>query len=386
MTNEFYIFGAGTNGNRVFDLLSEANIKVTAFIDNDKNKQKEGGKAACISVEEAVQRGARDSIILISPYDDWQIREQLEKEQFKKLISMKKWLKWLDKKAYFEPDVLEKTDYIYAMPFNHYESPYPNIREIHQREEKLFDKEQEVLDIDFNVDGQLELLNQMKDIELPEWTDEQSADLSSRYYYNNIWFGKGSADALYYMIRILNPQNIIEAGSGFSTAVMLDTNEKFMENRVRITSIEPNPQRLKSLLRPKDNIEIHEKNLQEIPVSFFEKLEENDILFIDSSHVARMNSDVNYILFEILPRLRKGVYIHFHDIFYPFIYLPKWIYEGRAYNEAYLLRAFLMNNKQYSVQLFGEMFGSMPWHTYANKIPKHLLGCGAGSIWIKKER
>lgn len=209
---------------------------------------------------------------------------------------------------------------------------------------------------------------------------EKSDVFSDRYYQNNVWFLKDSADALYYMMRILEPQNIIEVGSGFSTAVMLDTNEKYMDHRVTITSIEPNAKRLKSLLKPEDNIEIHEKSLQEIPTVFFEKLKRNDILFIDSSHVAKTNSDVTYILFEILPRLSDGVYIHFHDLFYPFVYPKKWVYEGRAYNEAYMLRAFLMNNEKYSIQLFGDMF----LHTDVHKIPNHLRGCGAGSLWIKK--
>ncbi len=54
---------------------------------------------------------------------------------------------------------------------------------------------------------------------------------------------------------------------------------------------------------------------------------------------------LNYFLFEILPRLKKGVYIHFHDNFYPFEYPYEWIKkEGWIWNELYMLRAFLMNN------------------------------------------
>lgn len=379
MKNHFYIFGAGANGRQLLERLNSAGITVTAFIDNDRNKQNVGVETLeCISVEEAVRRGAKDAVILISPEDNRQIWKQLEKEGFKKLHNMKLWMR---RKAFFEPEILEETDYNHVVPFNHYESPYPDIKEIHQQEKELFTTEKEILDIDFNIAGQLELLGQMKSIEMPGWAKEESAVLSDRYYYNNGWFEKGSADALYYMMRIAKPRNIIEVGSGFSTAVMLDTNEKFMGHQVTITSIEPNAQRLKMLLRPEDNIEIHEKKLQEIPAAFFEKLNKNDILFIDSSHVAKTNSDVNYILFEILPRLQKGVYIHFHDICYPFIYPREWVYEGRAYNEAYMLRAFLMNNEKYSIQLFGDML----LHKNDGGIPEHLWGCGAGSLWIKKE-
>ncbi len=386
MENQFYIFGAGKNGRRLLKLLNDNGIRVAAFIDNDRDKQNEGvGTLECISVEEAVKRGAKTAVILLSPEDDEQIKKQLKREGFQKLVGISRWMDWMGKKMYFEPAVLKMTDYNHVVPFNHYESPYPDIREIHQKEKEVFDKEKEILDIDFNVDRQIELFGQMKDISMPGWANEKSTALSDRYYYDNEWFGKGSADALYYMMRILKPRNIIEVGSGFSTAVMLDTNDKFMEGSVTITSVEPNAQRLRSLLGPKDRIEIYEKNLQEIEVTFFEKLTKNDILFIDSSHVAKTNADVNYILFEILPRLRNGVYIHFHDIFWPFIYPKEWVYEGRAYNEAFMLRAFLMNNRSYTVQLFGEMFASEHLRVYKNKIAKHLWGCGSGSLWIKKE-
>lgn len=181
-------------------------------------------------------------------------------------------------------------------------------------------------------------------------------------------------------MQIIKPRHIIEIGSGYSTAVMLDTNENYFENKIHITCIEPRADRLRTLLRTIDDLEVYEKDLQEIPVQFFDTLGKNDILFIDSSHVSKMNSDVNYVFFEILPRLKKGCYIHFHDVFYPFIYPRRWIYEGRSYNEMYMIRAFLMNNKEYSVQFFGDMLSQR----CSDLIPEYLQGVGIGSLWIKK--
>lgn len=336
-----------------------------------------GNGLECISVDDAIIRGAQKNTILISVAQSEEIVEQLKQYNFERFYCVSEWLR---KCRYFNPVVTERTDYQRAVPFNHYESPYPYLVEIHEKEKAIFDTEKEILDVDFNVKNQIELINIMKEIELPEWPENKSDNVQYRYYYNNSWFCKGSADALYYMIRIAGPKMIIEVGSGFSTAVMLDTNEHYFNNMIQLISIEPRPQRLKNLLKSTDNISIYERNLQDIPVDFFSSLEENDILFIDSSHVSKLNSDVNYIFFEILPRLKKGVYIHFHDIFYPFIYRKKWIYEGRAYNEIYLLRAFLMNNKAYSIQLFGEMLLAK----YREKIDEKLQGCGSGSLWIKK--
>lgn len=284
---------------------------------------------------------------------------------------------------YFRPPVMEIEDYINARPFNHYESPYPDIREVHKNEDKLFDRSREILDVDLNLNRQLELLDKMKKIRLPAWKSRAQKDSKGyryRYYYDNGWFDQGSADALFYMINIIKPQTIIEVGSGFSTAVMLDTNENYFHNKIKIYSIEPRAERLRGLLKPADNLEIFEKDMQDMPVEFFEQLKENDILFIDSSHVAKVFSDVNYLFFEILPRLRGGVYVHFHDIFYPFLYPEQWIYEGRAYNEMYLLRAFLMNNEKYRIQFWGDMLK----HRYPDKISEKLERCGTDCIWIKK--
>ncbi len=335
----------------------------------------------CISLEEAIKRGAQQEIICVSVSKGEEVEKQLRDKGFAKVICVASWIeKRRGKDAYFKPVICEETDYWNAKPFNYYESPYPDIVEIHRQEKKIFDKDKEIVGIDFNIDRQMELVKKMETIELPNWTSDGSGQ-DYRYFYENGWFDKNSADALYYMIRLAKPKNIIEVGSGFSTSVMLDTNEMYFYNKINIVSVEPYCERLKSLLRPSDNIEIYEKDLQNIPLDFFEKLGEDDILFIDSSHVSKINSDVNYVFFEILPRLKKGVYVHFHDIIYPFIYPAKWIYEGRAYSEMYILRAFLMGNKDFSIQLFGGMLE----HKYANRMTEKLRGVGRNSMWLRKE-
>jgi len=89
---------------------------------------------------------------------------------------------------------------------------------------------------------------------------ERDCNLQMRYYYNNSWFAKGNADAIYYMIRFVKPETIIEVGSGYSIAVMLDTNEDCFNNEMKILSIEPNAERLKTLLKSINNIVIYDKN------------------------------------------------------------------------------------------------------------------------------
>jgi hypothetical protein len=123
--------------------------------------------------------------------------------------------------------------------------------------------------------------------------------------------------------------------------------------------------------------------VQEVGLEKFKALRENDILFIDSSHVSKINSDVNYIFFTILPQLHPGVYIHFHDIFYPFEYPKEWIYEGRAWNEIYLLRAFLQHNAVFKIVFFNTFLEYFHAKRFQEDMPLCLKNPG-GSVWLKK--
>ena len=79
----------------------------------------------------------------------------------------------------------------------------------------------------------------------------------------------------------------------------------------------------------------------------------NDILFVDSSHISKVGSDLNHIVFNILPALRPGVVVHFHDIYWPFEYPQEWIVDSkRAWNECYVLRAFMQYNDAFEIMLY----------------------------------
>ena len=117
----------------------------------------------------------------------------------------------------------------------------------------------------------------------------------------------------------------------------------------------------------------------------FAQLQENDILFIDSTHVSKLNSDVNRIIFNILPALKKGVLIHFHDIFWPFEYPKTWVKEGRAWNEAYLLRAFLEYNTDFEILFFSHYTHLFNREWIAANMPLFLNNLG-GNIWLRKTK
>lgn len=152
-----------------------------------------------------------------------------------------------------------------------------------------------------------------------------------------------------------------------------------------VRAFDPFPQRLQSLLRSGDEsrVAILQHRLEEIALERFRLLDDNDILFADSTHVSKIGSDVNRLVFEILPVLRPGVYVHFHDIFYPFEYPEPWVYEGRAWNEAYLLRAFLQFNRAFKIRLFNTFLAQFHGDLLAHKMPLCLRNPG-GSLWIQR--
>ncbi|MGV3557687.1 class I SAM-dependent methyltransferase [Larkinella arboricola] len=209
-----------------------------------------------------------------------------------------------------------------------------------------------------------------------------------RYYFENDLFSYGDAIILHSMLRHFRPRRIIEAGSGFSSAVMLDTSELFLDNSLALTCIDPNPERLHSLLRPQDrgNPTVLETKLQSVPLETFDTLAANDIFFVDSTHVAKTGSDVNYIFFEILPRLKSGVLIHFHDIFYPFEYPEEWVlgWKGFGWNESYMLRNFMMYNECFEILFFNSFMHQHYTSWISKNMPRYNYNPG-GSIWLRRK-
>ena len=229
------------------------------------------------------------------------------------------------------------------VPPGHFYSPIADLKEVDQFADKVFDLNRRTLPaIDLREAEQMELLRSLS-VYYPELPFAETKKEGLRYYYGNDLFCHCDAILLYSMIRHFRPRRIIETGSGFSSSVILDTNDRFFGGSIHVEMIEPYPDRLYSLLTPTDRktVVVHEKKLQEMPLDFFRALDENDILFIDSSHVSRVAGEVNFYMFEILPLLKPGVLIHIHDIFNGFEYPRQWIVDGKSWSEAYLLRAFL---------------------------------------------
>ena len=268
-----------------------------------------------------------------------------------------------------------------------YSSPIVDNVGIRKREDEIFSvKSKELLGIDLHEEYQLTLLKEFERYysEIP-YTEDKS---ERRYYFNNGYYLHSDAIILYSMIRYFHPGRIIEVGAGFSSAAMLDSVDSLEYPDTRFTFIDPYPERLKSLLRQDDyrRCNIIDKNLESVSGTLFEELNENDILFVDSSHVCKTGSDVNKIIFEILPKLKSNVLVHFHDIFFPFEYPKSWVLDWNSFgwNEDYFLRAFLMYNTSFEIVFFNTFLEHFHKERFMATMPDCLKNPG-GSLWIRKK-
>jgi hypothetical protein len=210
-------------------------------------------------------------------------------------------------------------------------------------------------------------------------------DGESRFYIKNCSYPITDSLVSFSMLLDIKPKRIIEIGSGFTSALMMDINERFFNNKIKITFVEPYPETLLSRMNDNDNkrYKIIPEKVQNVPLEVFDQLKDGDILFIDSTHVSKFNSDVNYELFEILPRLKSGVIIHFHDVFDGFEYPLQWLKNGWAWNEDYLLRAYLNGNTNYKVLMMNDYMVKRYSDLLLKSYTKVRNDCG-GSLWIQK--
>jgi hypothetical protein len=123
--------------------------------------------------------------------------------------------------------------------------------------------------------------------------------------------------------------------------------------------------------------------VQDIDLGLFESLEPGDLLFIDSSHVVKFGNDLHFLFFNVLPVLKKGVFVHFHDIFFPFEYPDAWLREGRYWNECYFLRAFLSGNRDWRIVFFNDFANREFGEFIESRMPLCRKNFG-GSIYLQK--
>jgi predicted O-methyltransferase YrrM len=275
-------------------------------------------------------------------------------------------------------------------PPGHFYSPLPEPSEFQDPANPVFDSAlRELPGIEVNADGQQAMLESLLPYlkQFPGPSNQGEGSGNKRFNFEQCYFKEADAMVLFAMLSHFKPGKVVEVGSGHSSALMLDTVEVLEGYGPKFTFVEPYPERLRTVLRVGDEsrARILTKRVQDVPVEEFLALGAGDLLFIDSSHVSKIGSDVNFLFFEVLPRLEPGVIIHVHDIFWPFEYPREWIQEGRAWNEAYLLRALLTGSTMFEILFWNSYCGLAQRQRLEKDCPLYLKNCG-GSIYLRKKR
>jgi predicted O-methyltransferase YrrM len=271
-------------------------------------------------------------------------------------------------------------------PAGHFYSPIPASADVAAYLDRVKPQNSALADIELKRDDQLRLLQEFGRL-YPEMPFPPEPRADCRYHFAQTVFCYADAIFLYSFLRHQQPKRIIEVGSGFSSAVILDTVDRFFPRRPEITFIEPYPITLKQLLRSEDysKITLIEDIVQRVPLERFKSLQAGDLLFIDSSHVMKCASDVQFLMFDVLPQLAVGVVVHFHDVFEKFEYPREWLLNGWYWNEDYVLRAFLSYNAAWEICLFGDYAVKTFPDFFRVKMPLCLKNPG-GSLYIRRVR
>ncbi len=277
----------------------------------------------------------------------------------------------------------------------HFYQPIPDTRTLG---EELWRRRSELPGVDLRVAEQLDLLrdfaSRFKDAydSFPAARDAAAGG----YYVDNDYFGSVDAEVLYSMVRHLTPRRVMEIGSGFSTLVA----SRALRDAVaaggpaaKLTTIDPQPNKafsdrsdLETAAGANVQCRVIHEQVQDIALSEFEELRANDILFIDSSHVLAIGSDVQYLYLEVLPRLAPGVVVHVHDVFLPNEYPRHWIHGYHMFwTEQYLLQSFLAFNRAFEVLWAGNYM-----HTHHPEALRKAFASydpatvAPGSFWIRR--
>lgn len=267
-------------------------------------------------------------------------------------------------------------------PPGHFHSTIPDMADIWARKDTVWAERTEVPGIDVRAEDQLALVGKLAALSREHpWTEGSRL----RYRFDNHMIATGDALVLYGMLRLHQPRRVVEVGSGFSSALMLDTDDTHFGGSTRFTFIDPYPDRLNGLLSDADRerATVIEDRAELLDPTVFTGLSAGDLLFIDSSHVSRIGSDVNHLFLELLPQLPAGVLVHIHDIPWPFEYWPRWVAQGRYWNEAYLLRALLVGNPGLRILWFSSYMERVHREVLDAQWPEFRAGDDAGaSMWM----
>jgi hypothetical protein len=269
-----------------------------------------------------------------------------------------------------------------------YYSPVPDLSRL---SEDIWERRSELGGVDLAAPASIEFV----EAELAPFIAELDLPLehsgrSGEFFLKNQNFEAVDAELLYGIIRARRPARVIELGSGFSTllinlacrrnasagvSTLHEVFDPYPREHILGAGSLPPPTRFAPI------------PAAEIPLEMFAQLQADDVLFVDTTHTVKLASDVNFIILDVLPRLRPGVLVHFHDIFLPWEYPRPWFDEMRYFwAEQYLLQAFLAYNREFEVLVPAQALAREYPERLRRVIPSFAGGASPGSMWLRRTR
>jgi hypothetical protein len=266
-----------------------------------------------------------------------------------------------------------------------YNSPIPDLlhvpEKVWQRRSKLGGVELAPLESMEFVERELALFIAELDVPLDD------PGVSGQFFLRNESFEAVDAELLYGMVRAMRPARVIELGSGYSTLLINMACQRNARAGVRTAhdAFDPYPREHIFGAGLPHPTRIATISATDVPLQAFAELQAGDVLFVDTTHTVKLASDVNFIILDVLPRLRRGVLVHFHDIFLPWEYPRHWLTEVRYFwTEQYLLQAFLAFNREFEILVPAQALARECPERLRNVIPSFAEGASPGSMWLRR--
>lgn len=271
----------------------------------------------------------------------------------------------------------------------HFYSPIPDLKDLAER--RVWDRKSSLPGIDFQPSAQVKRLTLFGEMYGREcnWSPGLTSDPSDFFTENNS-FSFGCAASTHVIIRHFKPKLVLEIGSGMSSRVIrqaLAQNAQSGDSGRHLV-IDPYPS---EFIESRFATDIVKTRVELLPQDFFERLQANDILFIDSGHSVRIGGDVNYLYLEILPRLAPGVMIHVHDINLPYEY-PRVYAVNESFRqfwtEQYLLQSFLSFNSEFEILLAMAFLYTDHYDVFCRAFPAYdqtVHRLTPSSFWLRRK-
>jgi methyltransferase family protein len=264
-----------------------------------------------------------------------------------------------------------------------WQSPLPKLDLI---PEEAWTSPSPLVGVDIDPSSQFDFLDGVLAPYLAEFHPPLEPTGGQEFHLRNGSFETVDAEVLYAMIRHARPSKVLELGAGHSTLVAAAAIRRNRDSGVETHFVAVDPGAPAFLDPPPPELdELRRTPATAVPLEDFEALAPGDILFIDTTHVVAVGSEVNYVVLEVLPRLRPGVFVHFHDIFIPWDYPRHWVEDlGYYWTEQYLLHAFLCFNPAYRVRIAAHRLARTAPERLARIIPSYHGAPSPGSFWIER--